>query len=161
MTHNLQRPLARYLSSFAYRLSVEHPGIIKPRYLSSRRMYETLRPPLGRFCKRHASRRKMCYNPASRILHGLPARYRSRHSRRAARQVLDFGSRPVDRSPCRMSECFVLGEPRRFSGRSSPLRGRGGRRPWCVVPRKTPQSHRTQGAAEGRGAASGVHARER
>lgn len=25
MTHNLQRPLARYLSSFAYRLSGEHP----------------------------------------------------------------------------------------------------------------------------------------
>lgn len=33
MTYNLQRPLARHLSSFAYRLSGEHPGIIKRRYL--------------------------------------------------------------------------------------------------------------------------------
>lgn len=36
MTHNLQRPLARYLSSFAYRLSGEYPSIIKRRYLFSR-----------------------------------------------------------------------------------------------------------------------------
>lgn len=75
MTHNLQRPLVRYLSSFAYRLSrTEHSGIIKRRYLFSRRTHEAHEadplssngslPPSPfpeRLARRRGFRRKKCY----------------------------------------------------------------------------------------------------
>lgn len=91
-------------------------------------------------------RRKKCYGPASRILHGLPARYRSRHSRRAVRQVLEFGFRcwtglPSERSSSASRDDFP---------RCSPCRAR--RRPCCVVSlektfhRATEQSGETAGA---------------
>lgn len=88
---------ARYLSSFAYRLSKEHLSIIKRRYLflSTYEAY-TVDPLSRRGSPRAVIRRRISEKKSvtqtgyGRILHELPARYRSRHSRRA-RQVLEFG----------------------------------------------------------------------
>lgn len=72
---------ARYLSSFAYRLSGEHLSIIKRRYLSLD--IRGLRSILyRRGSPRAVTRRRISGEKSvTRILHELPTRYWSRHSR--------------------------------------------------------------------------------
>lgn len=117
---------ARYLSSFPYRLSGEHLRIIKRRYLSrhTRLTVDPLSMRLSSGCYETTYfGGKKCYKPAMRILHELPTRYRSRHSRRV-RQVLEFGFRrgPVCPPVCGQNALVLDDFPR------SSLRRRGCRR---------------------------------
>lgn len=105
---------ARYLSSFAYRLSGEHLSIIKRRYLSRHMRFNGRSfidaTFLGLLRGDVYFRGK---KSVTRILHELPTRYRSRHSRRGTRQVLSSSVFDVDRSVHR--SVVVLGGPRWLS----------------------------------------------
>lgn len=110
MTHNLQRPLARYLSSFAYRLSGEHPVSLNEdiSFLDRPRLtadpLSTRSPSLGLLYALEKKVLRTGFEDPSRIAGEIPIALLSEGSATGTRVWFSM----LDRSAARM---LVLGGP--------------------------------------------------